>query len=128
MYNILKETLEFVRDRIRVYYDKYKVEGPPLEEGDKMFLLTRNLYIKRLSRKLDFKKIGLFKIKKKISISNYKLDLPDSIRMRTKVFHISLLKPVLRKARLETQFKVINDEKEFDIEDILDSWINNSEL
>jgi hypothetical protein len=102
IYAILKERFEFIRKRIRIYYNKYRVEGPPFEEGNKVFLLTRNLYIKRLNRKLDFKKIGLFKIKKKVSKSNYKLDLPDSIRIRIKVFYISLLKPILRRARFET--------------------------
>jgi RNase H-like domain found in reverse transcriptase/Reverse transcriptase (RNA-dependent DNA polymerase)/Integrase zinc binding domain/Chromo (CHRromatin Organisation MOdifier) domain len=128
MHDMLKETLEFVRDRMRVHYDKHRVEGPPLEEGDKVFLLTRNLHTKRPSRKLDFKKIGPFKIKKKISTSNYELDLPDSMRVRTKVFHISLLEPAPRKARLETQLEVVDDEEEFDVEDILDSRISNNKL
>jgi hypothetical protein len=125
---MLKEIFEFVKERMRTYYDKYKVEGPPFKEGDKVFLLIRNLYIKRLSKKLDFKKIGLFKIKKKVLILNYKLDLPDSICVRTKVFYISLFEPVLRKARLEIRFEVVNDEKEFDVKDILDSRISNNEL
>lgn len=128
MHNTLKETLEFVRERMRVHYDKHRVEGPPLEEGDKVFLLTRNLHTKRPSKKLDFKKIGPFKIKRKISTSNYELDLPDSMRVRTKVFHISLLEPAPRRARLETQLEAVDDEEEFDVEIILDSRISNNEL
>ena len=76
-----------------------------------MFLLIRNLRIKRLSRKLDFKKIGLFKINKKILTLNYKLDLLKIIRLRTKVFHISLLKLVPENANLETYIEVKDDEE-----------------
>ena len=75
-----------------------------------MFLLIRNLYIKRLSKKLDFKKIGLFKIAKKILTLNYELDLPKIIRLRTKVFHISLLKPVPQNAKLETRIEAEDNE------------------
>jgi len=75
-----------------------------------VFLLIRNIKIKRLSRKLDFKKIGPFKVKRKISILNYELDLLEIIRLRTKVFYISFLKPVSKNAKLETYIKAEDDE------------------
>jgi hypothetical protein len=67
-----------------------------------VFLKIQNLKIKRLSEKLDFKKIGLFKIVRKISTLNYELVLPKTIRLRTNVFYISLFKPVPRNAKLDT--------------------------
>jgi hypothetical protein len=54
-----------------------------------------NIRINRLSDKLDFRKLRLFKILKKISEVSYKLDLPNNMRLRTAVFHISLLKKAL---------------------------------
>ena len=33
-----------------------------LKEGDKIYLLQKNIAIKRLSNKLDYKKLGLFNI------------------------------------------------------------------
>ena len=88
-------------------------------------MLIRNIRTKRLSKKLDFKKIGLFKIKKKISTLNYELDLLEIIRLRTKVFYISLLKPVLRNAKLETYVEVEDDEElEYEVETILDSRVS----
>lgn len=126
---MLKKKLKEVRTRINTYYDKHRVEGSPLEEGDEVFLLTRNIRTKRPSKKLDFKKIGPFKIKKKISTSNYELDLPASIRLRTKVFHISLLKPAPKKAKLETELKASDDEEEeYNVKEILDSSISNIKL
>ena len=75
-----------------------------------MFLLIRNLKTKRLSRKLDFKKIGPFKIARKISTSNYELNLPATIRLRSKVFHVSLLKPAPENAKLKTHIEAEDDE------------------
>ena len=46
---------------------------PLLKEGDKVYLLYKNIKTKRLSNKLDFKKLGPFRILKKIRIVNYKL-------------------------------------------------------
>jgi hypothetical protein len=66
LYAILKEELEFVHYRIKEYYDKSRLEGPRLVRGDKVYLISRNLRIKRLSKKLDFKKLRPFKIDKYI--------------------------------------------------------------
>ena len=46
--------------------------------------------MKRLRTKLDFKKLGPFKILKKVSLVNYRLQLPKESRLHL-VFHISLL-------------------------------------
>ena len=93
-----------------------------------MFLLIRNIYIKRPSKKLDFKKIGLFKITKKILTLNYKLDLPNIIRLRTKVFHISLLKLIPRNAKLDTYVEAEDFEKAFDVKVILDLRVSQGRL
>ncbi len=91
LYIMLKEELEFVKTRIKRYYNKHRLEGPCLEKGDKVYLISRNLRIKRLSKKLDFKKIGLFKVKERISDNNYRLSLLVTIRLRIYIFYISLL-------------------------------------
>jgi len=96
LYAILKDELEFVRTRIKQYYDKHRLEGPCLERGDKVYLILRNLRTSRPSKKLDFKKIGLFRIDERISNNNYRLLLLATIRLRTYVFHISLLELALR--------------------------------
>ncbi|PTB34699.1 hypothetical protein M441DRAFT_155109, partial [Trichoderma asperellum CBS 433.97] len=48
-----------------------------------------------LSNKLDFKKLKLFKILKKIKEVNYKLDLFNNIKLKTAVFYILLLEKAL---------------------------------
>jgi hypothetical protein len=66
--------------------------GPTLKEGDKVYLLQKNIATKRLSDKLDHKKLGLFKIIEIKSLVNYRLKLPRTIKIHP-VFYVSLLKP-----------------------------------
>ena len=40
LYAMLKEELEFVKTRMKRYYDKYRLEGPRLERGDKVYLIS----------------------------------------------------------------------------------------
>ena len=97
---------------MKKYYDEHRLEGPRLERGDKVYLISRNLRIKRPSWKLDFKKIRLFKIEEKVSISNYQLSLLATIYIRTYVFYISLLELVLKDARLTTDVEAKDKEEE----------------
>jgi hypothetical protein len=62
LYAILKEELEFVRYKMKEYYNKSRLEGPRLVRGDKVYLISRNLRTKQPSKKLDFKKLRPFKI------------------------------------------------------------------
>ena len=92
---MLKEELEFIRLRIKQYYDKYKLEGPRLKRRDKVYLILQNLRTKRLSKKLDFRKVRLFKVDEQISDNNYRLSLLATIRLKTYVFYISMLELAL---------------------------------
>ena len=73
LHAMLRDELEFVKGRIKEHYDKHRLEGPCLERGDKVYLILRNIRTNRPSKKLDFKKIGLFKVDERISDNNYRL-------------------------------------------------------
>jgi len=60
---------------MRKYYNFKKFKGLDLKEGDKVWLLYKNFKLRQLSKKLDYIKIGLFKIVEKISEVIYRLDL-----------------------------------------------------
>jgi hypothetical protein len=121
LHAMLKEELEFVRTRMSRYYDEKRLEGPRLRRGDMVYLISRNLRTKRPSKKLDFKKIGPFKVSEQISTSNYRLALPGTMKLRTNVFHISLLEPAPKSAQIDNNIEAEDEEEEWDVEEVLDS-------
>jgi len=66
---------------MRKYYDLKKFKGLDLKEGDKVWLLYKNFKLRQLSKKLDYIKIGLFKIVIKISEVIYRLNLLIKIKI-----------------------------------------------
>jgi len=76
--------------------------------------------LKWLSKKFNFKRYRLFQIKKKVATSNYKLDLPVSIRVWIKVFYISLLKPALKRVLLEKKIKININKDEYNVKEVMD--------
>ncbi len=128
LYIMLKEELEFIKTRMKQYYDKYKLEGPRLEKGDKVYLISQNLRIKRLSKKLDFKKIRLFKVEKRISDNNYRLSLLATMRLRTYIFYISLLELVYKNVQLVINIEAEDKEEKQNVEGILDLCVIDRQL
>jgi hypothetical protein len=118
----LKTDLEFLQARTAHYYNKKRIEGPTLKEGDRVYLLRKNFKTQRPSDKLDFKKLGPFAIKKVIRPVNYELKLLKTMEMHL-VFHISLLEPAPNGAPRvpDTDIIVKNTDTEYDVEKILDS-------
>jgi hypothetical protein len=88
----LSRDIEFLAIRSADQYNKKRLEGPRLQEGDKVYLLRRNIETTRPSSKLDHKKFGPFRVKRNIRDISYELELPKTMRIHP-VFHISLLEP-----------------------------------
>ena len=75
------------------YYNLKVFEGLDFKEGDKVWLLYKNISSRWLSKKLNHIKLGLFKVKRKITEVNYKLDLPAKMKIYL-VQYIAILEPV----------------------------------
>ena len=117
----LRKNLEEARKTMAQYFDKSKVEGPTLKEGDKVYLLNKNLRTDRPSKKLDHKRIGPFLVKAKISTSNYELALPKGMKVHP-VFHISLLEPAPADAKVDESAQArMEEEREYVAERIVAS-------
>jgi hypothetical protein len=86
----LRSDIRFLNHRMAKTANKKRIEGPILKEGDKVYLWRRNIKTKRQSGKLDFLKLGPFKIKAIKGPVNYELELPQKMRIHP-VFHVSLL-------------------------------------
>jgi two-component SAPR family response regulator len=68
--------IEFIINKLSMYYNKKRLRGPTLLKGDLIYLLWKNIKTKRLSTKLDHTKLGLYKIWKVLSPLTYELKLP----------------------------------------------------
>jgi transposase InsO family protein len=124
----MRRQLEFVRERMAKYYNQNRLEGPNLEEGDMVYLLRRGMETTRPSNKLDYKKLGPFRIKKKISTSNYELSLPKEMHAHP-IFHISLLEPAPKDTIVITpRLEIEVHEEEYEVEAILDKKRINGEI
>jgi len=92
LHDKLKTDIGFINDRMAKFANRKRVEGPTLEEGKTVYIVTKNIKTKRPSKKLDHTKIGPFRILEKRSKNVFKLELPATMRIHP-VFHISLLEP-----------------------------------
>jgi len=81
LYKNFYKTVKLVQECIRKYYNLKKFKELDLKEGDKIWLLYKNFKSRQLSKKLDYVKIGLFKIKVKTLEIIYRLDLLKRIKI-----------------------------------------------
>jgi len=77
----LYKIAKLVQERMRKYYNLKKFKGLDLKEGDKVWLLYKNFKLRWPSKKLNYIKIGLFKIVVKILEVIYRLDLLAKIKI-----------------------------------------------
>jgi hypothetical protein len=106
-------------------YDKKHEEEPDLKEGDKVWLDAKNVTTTAPSKKLADKRLGPFKISKKLSPLTFELEMPTKYGRIHNVFHINLLHPYKedkiegRKATRPPPIE-IEGEEEYEVEKILD--------
>jgi hypothetical protein len=70
------------------------IPAPNIQVGWKVWLDARNIRTTRPTRKLDWKRLGPFRVQKKVSPYAYELELPVSLRIY-RVLPVSLLDPVI---------------------------------
>ena len=92
--------------------------------GDEVLLSSKNIHLSRLSKKLDNRFLGPFRIIEAIRKQVYQLDLPKAYSRIHPVFHISLLEPYRWRPGEEPSnppaAELLLDEEEYEVEDILD--------
>ena len=128
----MKDLHDYLRANIRTAQDlqeqtinSSRRPAPRYEVGNQVFLSAKNIRTTRNSRKLDWKKLGPFPIKKVISPHAYELKLPNKMKIHP-VFHVSLLEPS-PESPVPGQIQpppppiIIDDVEEFEVDEIYDS-------
>ena len=86
-----------------------------------VYLATKNIITKKLSKKLDYKYLRLYKVIKRISENNYQLDLPPKVRIHP-IFYISLLKDAINIEPISAgRNNVKINEKKYETEKVFDT-------
>ena len=133
----MKRIQDYLREEM-VYAQQYQEEqantrrtpAPAYKVGDEVFLLTSNIKTDRPSKKLDYKKLGRFKVLEVISPYAYKLDLPRTLRLHP-VFHTSLLRragddPVPGQSNAPPPPVEVDGDEEYKVQAIVNSRYNRS--
>src|SRR5271165_1684501 len=115
----LSINIAFYNTKMSMYYNRKHSKALALKKGDKVYLLKYNINTKQLSNKLDFKKLGLYKIKRAIGLVNFKLLLLHNLRIHL-IFYIALLELALNLILLldREEIQLINEETEYNINKI----------
>lgn len=122
------------QEDMKRWYDRKARGEVDLKEGDKVWLETTNLNIDRPSRKLSEKRLGPFEVIKKIGQTSYELKIPKTWKVRTPVFHASLLHPYTPPAfKIQREPDppppvVIDNAEEYIVQEIVDSRIRDKKI
>ena len=129
---MMKKTTESAKKNIekalkkQTFYANKRRKDIQFQEGDMVLLSTTNLRLHG-SRKLNPKFVGPFKIIKKISDVNYKLELTYPFQNIHDVFHVSLLKKYVEdqhnRRNLRPPPELIDGENQYEVEKIVDKRI-----
>ena len=105
---------------MKKYYNQKRLKRLTFSEGNMVYLAIKNIIIKRFSKKLDYKYLGLYKVIKRILKNNYQLDLPPKVRIYP-IFHISLLKNAINVKLINIRRNNVKvNEKEYEAEKVFD--------
>ena len=114
-------------ERMKAAYDKHTRPSLDLNPGDQVYLESTNLKTSRPTKKLDDKRLGPFKVKRKVGDASYELAIPDTWPGIHPVYHESYLTP-FRPPRFSSQRRPpppppieAQGEMEYEVEEILDS-------
>ena len=119
LYSQLRLDLQFFQERMRTYYDRRHEDAPQIREGQKVYLLRKNFKSKRPCDKLDFKKLGAFRVLEQTGPVNFKLQLPKGTNVYP-VFHVSMLEPAPETAPIANIMDAEGyEDQDYEVEQIL---------
>ena len=137
------ETLKRVHEDLKVnlakaqaayenHANKHRKEPPSLKPGDRVWLKAKNIATSRPSKKFDYKYFGPYEIVRSVNDAAFELKLPPTMPIHP-VFHVSCLKKATVNQFSDRQHSepppiVVNDQEEYEVQEILDSKIIRNRL
>ena len=94
-FDALRQHLSKAKEDFKKYGDTRKSTGPNFQVNDLVYL-KRHYFINEPAKKLSSQYLGPFKIIEKRERMNYRLELPENLRLHP-VFHISQLEPYVKR-------------------------------
>jgi hypothetical protein len=121
----LRAEMRLAQDIQETHANRHRIPAPRFNVGDEVWLSSRNIKTSRPCVKLDFKRLGKFKIVDAIGSHAYRLDLPPTMKIHP-VFHVSLLEkaasdPLPGQIAPAPPPIIVEGEEEWEVEEILDS-------
>ena len=130
----MQEDLKLAQENYKKYYDRRVQKQPNYEIGQRVWLLRKNVSTTRPSSKLDFKRLGPYKILNIIGQAKLavKLDLPPTMKIHP-VFHVSLLEPyhentIQGRQQAPPPSVTIQGQEEWVVKEVLDSRLRRNRL
>ncbi len=122
--NLMAE-LKLTQEWQKKQADRRRKDHPNFKVGDKVWLLRKNIATTRPCAKLDYKRLGPFKIAKLVGLVACQLELPPQFKIHN-VFHVSLLEPyhdnpIPERHREPPVLVEIEGQEEFEVQEVLDS-------
>ncbi|OUM69755.1 hypothetical protein PIROE2DRAFT_37875 [Piromyces sp. E2] len=119
----LKVNLKQANETQKKFADKYRSQPPDFKVNDKVWL-DSSLILRSGNKKFNPRKLGPFKIMKKVSEVSFKLKLPKNIKIHP-VVHVSSLEPYFEDNKFKRKQSppppiIVNNEEEYEVEEILD--------
>lgn len=129
LHDFLRTEILSSQDRFGTSTKKSRTPASAYRVGNQVVRSIKNIGMARISRKLGCKRIGPFTVKTVVSPYHYELAFPVTVELHH-VLHVSLLDPALSnpvngQVILPPQTVVIDDNEEYEIEEILDSKLGS---
>ena len=124
--------LNLASDRYKDQADRHRMSAPTFVVGDMVWLLRRHIATTRPCVKLDYKKLGPFRITECVNPVTFRLALPPHFRIHD-VFHVSLLEPYYSSSIEGRQLLPpppvqLPTGEEYEVDQILDSRVLRRQL
>jgi hypothetical protein len=118
--------------RMKHQADRHRSPAPSYQPGDKVWWRRRHARTGRPSDTLDYKYTGLYEIIKQVGPNAFRLKLPRTVRAHSTI-NVRELKPYhpntfTGRSQAPPPPLVINEQIEYEVEEVLDSRIFNGSL